>query len=571
MLKPVALVVAIVVVDVLLPGMAFAQCPPAIVTVANSHQKISNTQGGFTGGLTAFDSFGTSVAALGDVDNDGVTDVAVGVPLDDDGGASHGAVWILFLNANGTVKSDQKISSTQGGFAGVLDTFDNFGSSVAGLRDLDNDGVCELAVCAIGDDDGGLGSNSGAVWILFLNADGTVKKHQKISSTQGGFQGSPGRFGTSVAGVGDLDNNGVLDLAVGSSGSESVWILFLNANGTVKSHQEISATQGLFTGVLGFNDNFGSSLAALGDLDSDGVIDLAVGSAGDDEGGSNRGAVWILFLNANGTVKRHQKISSTQGNFAGILADMVGFGSSVAALGDLDGDGVPDLTVGAPHDDDGGVDSGAVWVLLLDSDGTVRRQDKIGATQGGFMGTLDKRDGFGHSVAALGDVDSDGLLDVLVGAPFDDDGGLDCGAAWLFELGPSGGWLDSYGQGCPGTGGFVPDLTAVASSCPPVAPGSFQMTLLGGHGGATMLFAFGIGRGISQVGAGSCSLLIGSRPSAILLGSLGGVGAGQGSTTLGTLIPPGASGAHITVQAWVLDGSGGIGAAASNGIDAVIE
>jgi len=62
------------------------------------------------------------------------------------------------------------------------------------------------------------------------------------------------------------------------------------------TNQKISDTQGGFTGVLSNGDRFGSAVCSLGDLDGDGVEDLAVGAPGDDGGGSDRGAVWILFL-----------------------------------------------------------------------------------------------------------------------------------------------------------------------------------------------------------------------------------------------------------------------------------
>ncbi|MCH8031468.1 MAG: FG-GAP repeat protein [Bacteroidetes bacterium] len=136
--------------------------------------------------------------------------------------------------------------------------------------------------------------------------------------------------------------------------------------GTVLSHQKISSTEGGFTGTLDDRDEFGNSVAALGDLDGDGAQDIAVGALWDDDGGSNRGAVWILFLNTNGTVESHQKISSTEGGFTGTLDDEDFFGCSVAGLGDLDGDGKHDIAVGAFGDDDGGFDHGAVWVLFLD-------------------------------------------------------------------------------------------------------------------------------------------------------------------------------------------------------------
>ena len=135
--------------------------------------------------------------------------------------------------------------------------------------------------------------------------------------------------------------------------------------GTVLSHQKISDTEGGFTGTLGNSDQFGTSVASLGDLDGDGVGDLAVGAWFDDDGGTDRGAVWILFLNTDGTVNSEQKISDTQGGFTGTLDDRDRFGLSAAWLGDHDGDGVGDLAVGAIFDDDGGDARGAVWMLFL--------------------------------------------------------------------------------------------------------------------------------------------------------------------------------------------------------------
>ena len=66
--------------------------------------------------------------------------------------------------------------------------------------------------------------------------------------------------------------------------------------GTVLSHQKISDTKGGFKGTLDINDHFGNSVASLGDLDGNGVSDLAVGANRDDDGGAYRGAVWVLFL-----------------------------------------------------------------------------------------------------------------------------------------------------------------------------------------------------------------------------------------------------------------------------------
>jgi len=128
-------------------------------------------------------------------------------------------------------------------------------------------------------------------------------------------------------------------------------------------------------------DEFGDAVAFLGDLDGAGpsVAAMAVGAIGDDDGGTQRGAVWILFLNSAGAVISHQKISSTAGGFTGSLASNDQFGSSVVWLGDLDGAGpsVGALAVGAVGDDDDGLNRGAVYILFLNSAGQVLTTKKV--------------------------------------------------------------------------------------------------------------------------------------------------------------------------------------------------
>lgn len=423
-----------------------------------SNAKISATQGGFSGGVMG--NFGDAVARLEDLDGDGVAELAVGELYDNDGGPSRGAVWVLFMETDGSVKAQQKISSTQGGLApGSLADGDEFGSAVSSLGDLDGDGVGDLAVGAPEDDDGG--TARGAVYVLLLNANGTVKSQVKISSN-GPFLSSEltnfARFGRSLAWLGDFDGDGMRPaLAVGIPFDDdgavledrgAVMLLFLNPNGTVTAFQKISDTQGAFGGTLDDYDWFGSSLAYLGDLDGDGVGDLGVGAMRDDDGGTNRGSAWVLFLWAGGTVKAQQKISSTSGGFTGSLGDFEEFGASLSSVDDLDNDGLRELAVGVPRDADGGSNRGAVYILFLDAAGVVQSHQKISSTSGGFAGPLQNFDVFGGSIADLGDLDGDGRPDLAVGAVGDDDGGANFGAVWLLFLdGVASAAASPYGCG----------------------------------------------------------------------------------------------------------------------------
>lgn len=417
--------------------------------ILQSFQKVSSLEGGLTQSgvdLDTRDDFGESIDAIGDLDGDGVIDLVVGAQRDDDGGEDRGAVYILFMNPNGTVDRSQKISDTAGGFTGDLANGDTFGIGSTGIGDLNGDGVLDIAVGASRDDDGG--TNTGSVYILFMNTDGTVQSHQKISRTSGGLSLIANNFGQDLENLRDYNNDGFTDLFVRTGGSE-FYIITLNSNGTVRDENRITQSN---------SGSFGNSGALLGDLDQDGIMDIVAGAERDDDGATDAGAVWVLFMNANGTTRARQKISLEQGGFTGFVEAGDQFGQSVSPAGDLNNDGIPDLLVGAENADspDGSQsNSGELWLLFLNRDGTVQSQEVINEDTENFA-FVRRNSNLGQAVTSPGDLNGDGFLDVIGAADGDIDGsGVMTGAFYVFFLNPFNPPAETRFQQSQGSGNLL--------------------------------------------------------------------------------------------------------------------
>ena len=334
--------------------------------------------------------FGTALAGMGDIDGDGIPDLAVGAYMSD--GNNRGEVKILFMDTDGSVSSVQRHDHVNGD-VGSLDGGTRLGYSVENIGDLDGNGVNDVAMGGYMADETGTPSDSGLVIIGFLESDGSFGSIAKIKSTttNGPSINGGDKYGTAIANVGDLDGDGVQEIAVGSSNNDEdsaeIHIHYMNTDGTIDSTVEINDNH---ITQLASGDAESLSLEGLGDIDGDGVGDLAIGLEKLDTTGTNRGGVVFAYLNSDGTIKSTLEFNDSTTN-GPTLVNSDFFGSSVANMGDLDGyskfnivgtsfkgdwDGndVVELAVGARGDDmasDGNDSSvhpnrGAVHLLFLE-------------------------------------------------------------------------------------------------------------------------------------------------------------------------------------------------------------
>ncbi len=370
-------------------------------------------------GVESNTRFGGDIAAIGDLNGDGISEIAVGT--EPNGGP--GGYWIFFPDGSGGIGS----FSFPGGGNGV-------GMCEAG--DVNGDGIPDIVV-GLPD----LNTFAGAIQTVFLQADGSLAGLQLVNSTDpviGPNINTFDRFGRAISNMGDLDGNGTDDLLVGAySNSDgafsggSVFILLMDSTGRPIQKRQITEGIGSFTGDLQALDGFGYSVETLGDLNGDGIRDIAVGAWTD---GSAQGAVYILFLQPDGTVLNHVKITQGEGGFSGVLDNNDFFGSSLASMGDIDGDGTWELAVGAFADDDGGTDAGAVWILSLNPDGTVAKTSKISITSDLNISGHVPGMRMGKGLAFLEDTNGDGWPELAVGAYFDNTGATRAGAVYLLDI-----------------------------------------------------------------------------------------------------------------------------------------
>jgi len=349
------------------------------------------------------DKAGFQAARVDDLDEDGNTDFLIGAPEADISAYQAGAVYLVYGPASGIVELADADAVLVGGAER-----DRFGSDLASAGDVDGDGHCDILVSSPYEDTGG--DEAGAVYVFnhpWTSGQGAEDASARIVGTQGNY------LGMSLSAA-DLDADGVDDVVLGAPGDHdggpgagAVFVL----EGPVVGDMDVAQATMKMTGEDEEHEA-GYSVACAGDVDGDLMDDVVVGAP-------SGSAAYLVYGLATGTMSLAAADARLVGEHPEHLA-----GFSVAAAGDVNGDGYADVLVGAP---------GYAIVYLVQ--GPVHGELSLSDSDARFLGEMPYMD-MGIAVGPAGDVNGDGHADILAGTPsYPGEGSQESGAAFLF-LGP---------------------------------------------------------------------------------------------------------------------------------------